>query len=833
MFPRGMSRLALFALSSALLLFTCVRAEQKNDVDTLGDSLPEGAFARIGTQRLRHAARIAKVAFSSDGKLLASLGMDGEVRVWDLSADKLPTLLGNPLEGIVAVAFVPGKRQLLLVKSKLTPKGLPDEIEFAKRIGLELPTRYVSVWDVDAGKEIRALYGSAGSDLKAVAVSGDGKHVVSPDDSRRELLVWNLVEGTLVSRLKSGYAGSHAVALSADGTLVAHGGAGEISFWSVPDNRRVATLRRQDFQSKDSRGLVVAFDARTSQLRITTFDTAAIWDLEHKQLLFHEHQSSFVSCWSPDDSCRRVLWTEGQLLLVDKAQRTRLGELSDCAALAFSPSGARIAATDGNRVAVYDVLKRQEVFSESGVFPNSIRNFAFAGDSSIIAELATGIIVKWDASSRETKPFGRERGSGLAVSPDGHIYMLSADGFLQARDTGSHKEIARVRSRTCPSSGLRFSPGGEYLAGVYENRGFAVLETKTWKTALLLPDTVDVRGVAFSADGDKLAVAQAGHDDPRIVRDDISIWDVASGKYVSSLKSSSRCLDPGFIAGGSFLIARVWDRRTWKRVWWNLYSSDVIRQEPGVKNGATAIAPNQMVMAVVDNDGAIVILETLTGSVIRKLPARSTSAARMEFSPHGVWLASLHWDGTMLLWNWLDHPIKDALDGTCAELWEQLRDQDTAKAYRAIHALVDRGVDAVAFLDKKLNPISENDSAVSEKLTRQLADSEPAVRLEAYRRLLAAGKGAEVGLRTVKLPPGDLEANNARDKLLAQIPVYYAALDEVQSLRAIQVLEYRGTQYSRRVLERLADGLPGAALTEAAKAALTRVRKRPSGNQGR
>jgi WD40 repeat protein len=54
-----------------------------NRLDQHGDPLPEQALFRIGTTRLQHQGQVQAVAASQDGNLLASIGSDRKVRVWD------------------------------------------------------------------------------------------------------------------------------------------------------------------------------------------------------------------------------------------------------------------------------------------------------------------------------------------------------------------------------------------------------------------------------------------------------------------------------------------------------------------------------------------------------------------------------------------------------------------------------------------------------------------------------------------------------------------------------------------------------------------------------
>lgn len=91
----------LLVLGLGCVLIGQVGAESasKPRLDTLGDPLPEGAVARLGTLRLKHGpfsgspfsgSVVHKVVFSSDGTRFASLDTEntGTLRVWDRTTGK-------------------------------------------------------------------------------------------------------------------------------------------------------------------------------------------------------------------------------------------------------------------------------------------------------------------------------------------------------------------------------------------------------------------------------------------------------------------------------------------------------------------------------------------------------------------------------------------------------------------------------------------------------------------------------------------------------------------------------------------------------------------------
>src|SRR5215510_14022487 len=82
-------------------------------VDRAGDALPPDAVARAGTVRWRHGGPVLALAFSPDGKTLASVSGDGSLRLWESATGKeVRRFLGHRGE-VRCVAFAPDGNSLL------------------------------------------------------------------------------------------------------------------------------------------------------------------------------------------------------------------------------------------------------------------------------------------------------------------------------------------------------------------------------------------------------------------------------------------------------------------------------------------------------------------------------------------------------------------------------------------------------------------------------------------------------------------------------------------------------------------------------------------------
>jgi WD40 repeat protein len=146
-------------------------AGQQQATDRYGDPLPQGAIARLGTIRLRHASQVVSVAYSPDGKMLATGGYDESVRVWETAGGK--ELFRLPCEGTPPYD---GRSVAFSTDGRLLACGKEDGS--------------VELWQVPQWKAVGKGQGPPGR-VYALCFSADGRILVSGHENTTGL-VWDV-----------------------------------------------------------------------------------------------------------------------------------------------------------------------------------------------------------------------------------------------------------------------------------------------------------------------------------------------------------------------------------------------------------------------------------------------------------------------------------------------------------------------------------------------------------------------------------------------------------------------------------------------------------------
>ncbi len=160
--------------------------------------------------------RYAAAGFSEPYQDYRSHGDKGVVRVYDLATGEQTHVFEPHLNHVATVAFSPDGKTL--ASSGLLRDADPE----AKDIWLRADVR---LWDLATGANLyRLARPTAGGTIHNIAFSPDGALVAAPNGPEGEVLLWNAKTGALVRTLPG--AGSHvfALAFSPDGQVLATGG---------------------------------------------------------------------------------------------------------------------------------------------------------------------------------------------------------------------------------------------------------------------------------------------------------------------------------------------------------------------------------------------------------------------------------------------------------------------------------------------------------------------------------------------------------------------------------------------------------------------------------
>jgi WD40 repeat protein len=721
--------------------------ERPAHVDRYGDPLPAGVIARLGTLRFRHSSGANSVAFSRDGKIVASAAA-WSASLWDTATgQELSRFKGKIQAGVVA--FSADGKTLMAAR----PNGIIQHFDVAtgdllRQVGSNLmeadPDHFNGhVAEISSNARILALtdYGSNGRlldlatgkvllrihqdrGLASIDVSHDGKTVATggQDNTAR---IWAVDSGKELLQMKGHNNWVYCVRFSPDDKMVATAAGDDLRIYEVGTGKQILEIPggggRLAF-SPDGKIIASGRDNRIALWEVGSGKQIRHWE-GHESCLAFSSDGKFLAAGSSD----LLIWD----VATGKPSRDFQGHRAAVFCLAYSNTGTLASGDLDGTLIIWDLATRKpkHFCQHPG---ECVQCLAYSPDGkTVITGGGSGgtddreaQIRFWDVGDGSVKKqfFGHLNCvQSLAFSPDGKTLASSGwDARCRMWDAQTAKKLYQIRGPDAPRT-VAFSPDGKALLVAYKyNGGMALYRADTGdKLRDLSPPSEEIRGFPYAAFlPDRKSIAA-------LTQNYTMVQDIPRAR-------------PRREAG---LEYRTYDTATGKRIRsFSMIDARGTRHHSLSSMACFALSPDGKTLAAIMDlsaQGEITLWDTDSGKPLISLTGHLGYVTALAFSPDGKTLASGSWDTTVLLW--------DVRRARLLGQWFRLGG-DRIEAAQAVKSLAADPEGVVPFLQRRLRQASLLEAPYA-GLVAELDSDRFQTREEASRRLEEIGPAADFALR--------------------------------------------------------------------------------------
>jgi eukaryotic-like serine/threonine-protein kinase len=435
---------------------------------------------------------VEDVALSNDGSMVASLGAERGLNVFDAKSNSLLRTLDIEAGRFRSLAFSP--------VTKLLASGSTDGT--------------IRIWEPSKNAQPK-LELKHGPPVAQVEFSGDGTLVLSAA-TNGAARIWNLQTEGLLAEIPTGQGENRDVKLSPDSQFVAV---------AKEDGRvrvtEVSSLIVQH-QFRPNPGIeVVAWSPDSTAVATGSYSGAIrVWSLEDGELRFESGtgMGQIGDMEFLDDRVLSVVGVSGQLLLIDiesgKEMRHLATHILSQGVLDVSPDGRALGVGSGDgSIKLLDVkaLVKPTVFWHAA----DVRHVAFMNSGTrLLTADSQGTVTNWNVSDGVSQSIVEGRVAATRV-----YATQRAGSLIAAAGNGSRVSIVSSETgnvvATADSSAagvitaMQFSPDDHHLTIGHRDGTLAFFSNSDWATPQFAVSDIGggINALAFSPDGRVVAVA--------------------------------------------------------------------------------------------------------------------------------------------------------------------------------------------------------------------------------------------------------------------------------------------------------------------------------------
>ena len=572
---------------------------------------------------------VTTIAFSPDGRTLASGEFDGVGRLWDV-------LTGKPIATFKKVAS-PRYAELTTLVFSGNGKKL-----------MGATTREISTWKLgEAIKQLTTLQLEKANTVRpitSVLVSPDGRFLASQltdwKNKNFQIQLWDTATGRLSHTLTGHTRWIKSIAFSTDSKTLVSGDEHEtIRLWDTATGKLKATLNWR----RGTATYALAFSPSGRFIASGHRDGVKLWD------------NTVKAKQQTDDA------------IGDYQHTLEIDEHKDYVSkLAFSPDGKTLltGSKDGT-IQAWDTATGNHRFTCLGHF-EGVRVLEFSLDGNTLTNLnqpfnPPGIVQRhqWNTNTGQLLSIDfltDSQGSRpMAISLDGRTVAAHSSGgkcSLWDLTTTPPQVIDRFSLERFPRDGLNvkmaFSVDGEMLATGGEDGLVHVWDLTASKKVqhrfTVKGHKYNIRTLAFSPDGKMLASGGRGGT--------LCLWRVVDGVSLFTSKAHKSLINAvAFSPDGKILASGG------KKLYlWDTVTGTQLRTAPRELTAMISnlvFSPDGNILVVGNWDGILELWDVRTGGLLSTHTGHTWWIEVLKFSVDGKTLVSASfWDGTILIWDW-------------------------------------------------------------------------------------------------------------------------------------------------------------------------------------